>query len=63
MPYRSEILLLNAIDKTVGMDESKRYLLWNKLQEKLEILKDNPLDSALYENFDILKWVQNQISR
>ncbi len=58
--YRSEILLLNAIGKAIDLDAPKRIVLWEKLKAKLENLKNDPLDAALYENFDILKWVEKQ---
>lgn len=59
--YSSEIALLNTIGKVIDSDELKQQILWKKLLEKLQELKGNSLDAALYENFDILKWVKKQI--
>lgn len=60
--FSSEIALLNTIGKVIDAEPEKQKLLWEKLHRKLLELKSNPLDAALYENFNILDWVKTQIS-
>lgn|GEM_PF-1896324 len=59
--YSSEIHLLNTLSKVIDADKSKQKVLWQKLSVKLEELQSNPLDAALYQNFDIPSWVEKQI--
>lgn len=59
--YSSEIALLNTIGRIIDTEPAKQKTLWEKLYVKLQELKSNPLDAALYENFDILDWVRRQI--
>ncbi len=57
-PFRSEILLLNALGKAIERDKEGAKKIWEKLAAQLMILKKDSSEAALYENFDLLEWVE-----
>jgi hypothetical protein len=62
-PVASEIALLNTIGKVIEVSEEKQSAHWEKLRNKLVEFRSAPADAALYDNFDILAWVEKRIRK